>query len=77
MGENLIKEVAKGLDLGLVGLPMKSVFTGTLFTVSSNRQALEGAVSPSQQGPQDVKPSENKKHGSYSSGGEKWGTGKS
>lgn len=47
------------MDLGLVGLSMRGVVTGTSFTVSSNRQALGGAVPPSQQGPQDVKPSEN------------------
>lgn len=35
---------------GLVGLSMKSVFTGTLFTVSRNLRALGGAASPSEQG---------------------------
>ena len=80
MGESQLKEVAESLDLGLVGLSMKGMFTAMLFTVSSNRQAPGGAVSPNQQGLQDVKPSENteyKKYGSYSSGEEAWGTGKS
>ena len=59
VGDSWLKEVVGKYGPKVVGLPTKGAFQDELFTIAKNRLALErrGTSLPSQQGPQDIKPS--------------------
>lgn len=57
-----MKEVTGGMDFGLVGLHMKGISSGELFTIFKNYLALGGTVPPGSARSQDVKASNKNKN---------------